>query len=193
MTPSVLLPVVIAWWLAARAVRPTRRRGPSARHWHISARLRRSRLRRAVDRELPDAIDLVVLAVRAGRLPVDALRAVHRHFAPTMHGAVGEVLAAVDTGTRFADALALLPTRLGPALHPLADGLAAADRDGLPLAPLLERLADDARAHRRRLHDAAARQLPVRLSIPLVLCTLPSFVLLAVVPLLLAALSSLHT
>jgi hypothetical protein len=32
----------------------------------------------------------------------------------------------------------------------------------------------------------------VRLAVPLVVCTLPSFVLLAIVPLLLAALSSLH-
>jgi hypothetical protein len=35
--------------------------------------------------------------------------------------------------------------------------------------------------------------LPVRLAMPLVLCTLPSFVLLAIVPLLVGALSSLHT
>lgn len=75
---------------------------------------------------------------------------------------------------------------------PLADSFAAADRYGQPLAPVLERLADEARQHRRRQADTLARQLPVRMSLPLVLCTLPSFVLLAVVPLLLAALSSLH-
>jgi len=50
-----------------------------------------------------------------------------------------------------------------------------------------------ARQQRRRDSDAAARELPVRLAVPLVLCTLPSFVLLAIVPLLLGALSSLHT
>jgi len=81
---------------------------------------------------------------------------------------------------------------LGPAVASLVDGFAAADRDGLPLGPVLERLAADARAQRRRNLDAAARQLPVRLSVPLVLFTLPSFVLTAVVPLLLAALSSLR-
>ena len=86
----------------------------------------------------------------------------------------------------------MLPRRLGPCALTLADGLAAADRDGLPLAPVLDRLADEARQHRRRQADTLARQLPVRLSLPLVLCTLPSFVLLAVAPLLLAALSSLH-
>jgi pilus assembly protein TadC len=60
------------------------------------------------------------------------------------------------------------------------------------LAPLLERLAADARQMRRRRFDERARRLPVRLAVPLVLCTLPSFALLTVVPLLLAALTSLH-
>jgi hypothetical protein len=74
----------------------------------------------------------------------------------------------------------------------LADGLAAADRDGLPLSPILDRLATEARQQRRRRADTLARQLPIRLSLPLVLCTLPSFVLLAVAPLLLAAIASLR-
>ncbi len=148
--------------------------------------------RAAVEAALPDAIDLVVLAVRAGLLPLAALREVHRHFAPELRAAVEAVLQRVDRGDRFADALPELSARLGPCIAPLVDGFAAADRDGLPLGPVLERLAADARAQRRRQLDALARQLPVRLSVPLVLCTLPSFVLMAVVPLLLAALSSLH-
>jgi tight adherence protein C len=141
---------------------------------------------------LPDALDLVVLAVRAGHLPVAALRAVHPHFASPLRDATARMLHEVDRGRRFADALPLLSTELGSALDALVDGLAAAERDGLPLAPVLERLAADARAHRRRHLDTLARQLPVRLAVPLVVCILPSFVLLAVVPLLLAALSSLH-
>lgn len=155
-------------------------------------RRRSARAHRHVDTALPDAIDLVVLAVRSGLLPAAALRMVHPHFAAPFRDATAEVLAAVDAGQRFADALPVLVQRLGPALHPLVDGFVAADRDGLPLAPVLERLAADARAHRRRQVDTLARQLPVRLAVPLVVCTLPAFVLLAVVPLLLAAFASLH-
>lgn len=147
---------------------------------------------RGIETALPDAIDLVVLAVRAGLLPAAALREVHRYFAPVLRHAVSNVIAQIDAGTRFADALPSLVVELGPAVAPLVDGFAAADRDGLPLGPVLERLAADARAQRRRNLDAAARQLPVRLSMPLVLCTLPSFVLTAVVPLLLAAFTSLR-
>ncbi|MDO8364328.1 MAG: type II secretion system F family protein [Actinomycetota bacterium] len=174
-----------------------RRRGTSP-HELIGAPRRRLGLRRSgahrrvVERSYPDAIDLVVLAVRAGHLPAAALQAAVPHLPPQLAGPFAEVGARTASGERFADALSSLPTRLGPIAAPLADSFAAADRYGQPLAPVLERLADEARQRRRRQADALARQLPVRLSLPLVLCTLPSFVFLAVVPLLLAALSSLH-
>lgn len=53
----------------------------------------------------------------------------------------------------------------------------------------MTRLATDHRIERRRQIDTRIRQLPTRLSIPLVLCVLPSFLLLSVAPLVLASLS----
>ena len=141
---------------------------------------------------LPDAIELVVLAVRAGALPSAAVSSVGAHLPASIAPAFDAARVALRDGVRFSEAVQLLAQQLGPAAVPLADSLAAADHDGLPLAPVLERLAAEARTQRRRHADTLARQLPVRLSLPLVLCTLPSFVLLAVAPLLLAALSSLH-
>ena len=70
--------------------------------------------------------------------------------------------------------------------------MSAAVRDGLPLPPVLDRLTDEATTSRRRQGEAAARRLPVRLSFPLVVCTLPSFVLLAIAPAVLGALSTLR-
>ena len=162
--------------------RRARRPGPLARR--ATTRL--------VAQAYPDALDAIVLAVRAGYLPVAALQAALPHVAPPLHTALADVVQRTHAGERFADALGSLPAQLGPIAAPLADSLAAADRDGLPLAPVLDRLADEARQRRRRQADALARQLPVRMSLPRVLCTLPSFVFLAIVPLLLAALSSLQ-
>ena len=146
---------------------------------------------RAVDRAYPEAIDLIVLAVRAGHLPASAIEVTLPFLTVPVRDGFDAVMQRVRDGSRFADALEALPERLGPRSAPLADSLAAAERYGLPIAPVLERLSAEARAERRRQHEAAARQLPVRLSAPLVVCTLPSFVLVAIVPLLLAALSSL--
>lgn len=157
----------------------------------LSAAWRLRAHHRAIAAAYPDAVELVVLAVRAGHAGPAALRAVLPHLHPSVAGAFSAVLERVDAGHRFADALGELPTRLSPDAAALADTFAAAERHGLPLAPVLERLADDARRQRRRRADALARQLPVRLAAPLVLCTLPSFVLVAVAPLLLSAFSSL--
>lgn len=190
----------LAVLLAATALRPlpfrsvTQRRDP-ATDQPVPRRagpLARRATTRLITAAYPDALDAIVLAVRAGHLPVAALHAAAPFVPPPIAAAFQAVVTRTRAGDRFADALVLLPTRLGPMAAPLADSLAAADRDGLPLAPVLDRLAEEARQRRRRQADALARQLPVRMSLPLVLCTLPAFVLLAIVPLLLAALSSLQ-
>ena len=73
----------------------------------------------------------------------------------------------------------------------VANTLAAGERDGLPLAPMLERLAQEAHAERRRAAQVDASKIPVRLAFPLVFCVLPSFVALTIVPILVGAISSL--
>jgi tight adherence protein C len=166
--------------------------GPPIWRWWSGVR-RRTRAARAISHDFPDALDLLVLSIRAGYLPAQAIVEIVPFLPrPLCHSflAVGN---SMRGGDRFADALGGLRADLGPIAQPLVDSLSAADRYGLPLAPVLERLSFEARQQRRRDTDATARELPVRLAMPLVLCTLPSFVFLAVVPLLLGALSSLHT
>ena len=51
----------------------------------------------------------------------------------------------------------------------------------------------EARAERRRQAEIAARRVPVRLLGPLVVCVLPAFVLVALVPTLVGTLDSLRT
>lgn len=154
--------------------------------------LRRAAMRRrTVERAYPDALEMLVLAIRAGELPAAAMQSIQPFLPTPIAPAFALVQQRVDAGERFADALGVLGEHIGQQAQPLVDSLAAADRYGLPLAPVLDRLAFEARQQRRRAADARARQLAVRLSLPLVLCTLPSFVLLAIVPLLLGAISSL--
>ncbi len=154
----------------------------------ISAARRR---RTEVERALPDAIDLLVLSVRAGLTPVQAVRELARTDDRIIGNAFAEVVRRTERGQPFADALAALPDRLGDTAGPVADTIATSERHGLALGPALDQLTAEARASRRRLDQAEARKLPVRLSFPLVTCTLPSFVLLAIAPAVIAALSSL--
>ena len=75
-----------------------------------------------------------------------------------------------------------------PILRPLADALRTSARLGTPAAPSLGRLATEVRADVRRRAEARARTVPVRLCFPLVVCVLPAFGLLTVVPVVLAGL-----
>ena len=140
----------------------------------------------------PDVVDLLVLAVRAGCTPLQAIEMLSTSVDQPLCGALRAVVQQVAHGARFADSIGELPRRLGSIAQPVADALALCDRYGTPLAPMLDRLAEQARAQRRRNADAAARRLPIRLSFPLVGCTLPSFVLLTIVPLMSGAVSSLQ-
>lgn len=157
----------------------------------LPARARRRNTRR-LTHAFPDFIDLLVLTVRAGCTPLQAFDALAVSVDAPLRGALHAVVRRVAHGERFADAVAEFPSQLGAIAQPLADALALCDRYGTPLAPILDRLADEARAQRRRNADAAARQLPIRLSFPLVGLTLPSFVLLTIVPLMAGAISSLQ-
>lgn len=89
----------------------------------------------------------------------------------------------LQAGLPLDQALSPLEHTLGAAGAALAGVIREAHRDGLPVVATVARLSSDARSERRRQTDALIRQLPTKLSVPLVLCVLPSFLLAAVVPL----------
>lgn len=154
--------------------------------------IRAARRQRArIERALPDAMDLLVLSVRAGLTPFQAVCDLASTGEPALGDAFAEVVRRTERGMPFTDALGALPERLGPRAGGLADVISTSERHGLPLGPVLDQLSSEVRAARRRLDQADARKLPVQLSFPLVTCTLPSFVLLAIAPAVIAALSSL--
>jgi tight adherence protein C len=159
----------------------------------LVARRRRARRLAAVAATaaaMPELLEILVALVRAGCTPAQAMRRVAPHAPPALAQPLARLVARLDQGQRFADTLHELAAAV-PIARAAVDLLATADRYGLPLAPVLDRLADEARAQRRRLGEAQARELPVRLAFPLVCCTLPSFAVLTVVPIVVASLGSL--
>ncbi len=100
----------------------------------------------------------------------------------------------VGRGERYVNAVAAMvdvPV-IGPELALLASTLIGTERFGTPPGPALASLATDVRDLRRRLAEAEARKVPVRMLAPLVLLLLPSFALLTLAPLLAGGLSSLR-
>jgi len=146
----------------------------------------------ALAADLPDVVDLFVLAVGAGLTVPLAVTTVSRRAAGPLGAELRQVCVDVGNGRRLAEALDELPRRGGEPVRPLVAALVASERYGAPLSAGLERLADEVRRDRRRKAEEAARRIPVKLLFPLVGCTLPAFALLTVAPLIAGAVRSLH-
>ena len=155
---------------------------------------RRSDRRRAalLRRELPEAVDLLALAVGAGLTVPLAVDAVARRSNGPVGAALGAAVATAAAGRRLGDALSELPRHLGEDVRLLSTTLVGSLRDGSPAADGLDRLAVELRAERRRRAEEVARRVPIKLLFPLVACILPAFALLTVAPLLAGALDSLR-
>lgn len=158
----------------------------------VVARRAEGRRLAAMVADLPDVVDLLVLAVGAGLTVPLAVAAVSRRATGPLGSELSRACEEARLGRRLADALDDVPARAGEAVRPLVAALIASERYGAPLVAGLERLAGEVRADRRRRAEEAARKVPVKLLFPLVACTLPAFALLTVAPLVASALRSLR-
>lgn len=124
---------------------------------------------------------LLSAAVRSGLDVRTALEQVGR--AAEGHAmALCEVANGLAAGVPWGDAWILAP----PRLWPLGRALGPAWERGSSPVDALDALADATLAKARASGDKAAAELGVRLSLPLALCLLPAFVLVGVLPLLIA-------
>lgn len=158
----------------------------------VRERARRVAHQRSIERGMVQLVDLLALAVAAG-LPLPTAFDVAAARLPPAHAElVGSLLARIGQGEPVGAALRWYGAHLGAAGADLAAVLIASARDGAPLVAGLERAADATRRAERRALERRARRLPVTMLLPLVLCVLPAFVVLTLVPLLVGTLSDLR-
>ena len=174
--PTATPALVIAFWLLRR-----RRRRRSRR-----------RASEAVARVIPDLIDLIRLALDGGCTVPLAFRAVAARLRGPLASDVRIVARDLGEGRGITDALEGLLGRVGEPIRPLCSALLAGERYGVRVATMLDMLAIEARATRRRSDEQRARKLPITMLFPLITCTLPAFALLTVVPLLASGLQSVR-
>jgi tight adherence protein B len=185
---------VVMWPAGARTVwRPTTslraaglprigRGGPG------SARRSRGRVRTAARapssqlRLVPEAMELVAVALDGGASVAGAIRTVASTLPEPLTGQLRGVAAALQRGEDPAEGWAAA----GPHWDPARRSLDLADSAGIPPAQALLRTADDLRRDAVADVEVAAARLGVRLVVPLGLAYLPAFVLTTVVPVVLA-------
>lgn len=169
----------------ALAVHPVLGVGMGLLVW-VAPHRRRARQRRrqqaAIIEELPEAVDLLRLAVSSGLNVHLAVAAVGDRLPGLVGRGLADAAHRAQAGLRLADALEPLPDRIGEPVRPLVRVLIDGDRYGTDLGPALEQVAADSRLLRRREAEEHARRLPLRLLLPLVGCILPAFILLTLAP-----------
>lgn len=160
----------------------------------MARRFRHHRRHRSDDerRCLPEVIDLIVAALRAGHTPARTMTILASAAPDPVRPVFVAVTTGLERGDRFTVLLRRAADHLGSDYRPLCDILIAAERLGIPTETMILQLSADARLMRRLLAEAEARRLPVRLGLPLVCCTLPSFVVLVIVPVIAGTLTELH-
>ena len=154
---------------------------------------RAARRLREIDREVPVLLDLLAVATSAGLPPQLALRRTVEVAEGPLAGELDGVVRATDLGGRWRDELAALSERLAvPDLARTAAALTRSEALGSSLAEEVGRLAADVREARRAAATERARAAPVKMLFPLVFLVLPAFLLLTVVPVLVATVESIR-
>jgi Flp pilus assembly protein TadB len=155
-----------------------------------------SRLESAASRErnarvaaqLPGALDLMVAALEVGRPPSVALGLA----AEATYDPLGSELGQLASRLRVAgDPIAVWSSMLeDPALAPVGRAFRRAETSGMPVALVIDGVADELRRERNASRREASRKIAVRTAAPLGMCFLPAFFLIGVVPTIMGAFRS---
>lgn len=155
--------------------------------------LRRYRNRRHPNFDaLVETVDLLLAAVRAGYSPAQSVLMLADVTPCSVSSVFGALRAKVEAGTPIVDALLHARSELGSEFAPVIDLVVSSIRLGIPTETLMIHLRSESRFVHRHLGEDLARRLSVRLTIPLVLCILPSFVVLIIVPIVMGTIAHLR-
>lgn len=159
--------------------------------WAWITRLLDSVARTTARFELAEIVDRVCVSLMAGCTLAQACELLHGRGSSNNRWIGSEIAARVREGAALADCLEPLAASYSLQGRLFADVLVGAERDGLPIVATVARIAQDVRIERRRRVDTAIRQIPVKLTIPLVVCVLPGFLLTTLVPLVASSVGAL--
>jgi tight adherence protein C len=149
-------------------------------------RMRAKRRKKAINRALPNALDLLVVCVESGLGLDQAIMQVAKDL-ERAHGEISQELGLVNlelrAGKRRVEALRNLADRTGVEdLRKLVAVLIQADRFGTGVAQSLRTHSDYMRVQARQRAEEKAAKLGVKLVFPIFFCILPSLFVVTVGP-----------
>jgi len=127
-----------------------------------------------MQRELPDAIDLLTICVESGLGFDAAIQQVARSTDGPLADELNRMLHEMQIGKGRGDALRALSERSNVAdVRSFVGAMAQADAFGIPVAQVLRTQSHEMRVRRRQRAEERAQQVPVKITVPLIFCILP--------------------
>ncbi len=144
-----------------------------------------------LQRELPDAIDLLTISVESGLGFDAAVQQVARNTEGPLAEEFSRVLREMQIGQGRADALRALGERTNVGdVRTFVGAMVQADSFGIPIAQVLRVQSAEIRVKRRQRAEEKAQQVPVKITIPLIFCILPTLFIAVMGPAVLSIMDS---
>jgi tight adherence protein C len=142
-------------------------------------------------RELPDAIDLLTISVESGLGFDAALQQVAHNTEGPLADEFSRVLREMQIGSSRSESLRALADRTNVGeLRSFVGSMVQADAFGIPIANVLRVQSSEMRVKRRQRAEEKAQQVPVKMTIPLIFCNLPSLFIVIMGPAVLQVMDS---
>jgi len=144
-----------------------------------------------IQRDLPDAMDMLTICVESG-LGFDAAMArVARNSRGPVAAEFSRALQEIQIGKSRAQALRALGERTTVAeLRAFTSALVQAGELGIPVADVLREQSKEMRLRRRQRAEEKAQQVPVKILFPLIGCLFPALFIIVIGP---GAISIMHS
>jgi tight adherence protein C len=144
-----------------------------------------------LERDLPDAIDLLTISVESGLGFDAAVQQVARNTEGPLAEEFSRVLREMQIGQGRGDALRALGERTNVGdVRTFVGAMVQADSFGIPIAQVLRVQSAEMRVKRRQRAEEKAQQVPVKITIPLIFCILPTLFIAVMGPAVLSILDS---
>ena len=144
-----------------------------------------------IQKELPDAMDMMTVCMEAGLGFDAALTRVARNTKGALANEFARVLQEMQFGMSRVEALKALAGRTTvPELRALVSSLVQAAALGIPVAAVMREQAADMRLKRRQRAEEKAQKVTVKILFPLIFCLLPALFIVVMGP---GVLSIMHS
>jgi tight adherence protein C len=139
--------------------------------------------RRAILRDLPTVMDLLVLSLEAGMGLDRALRTLVHEYHSALSNEIRRVLHDFDLGITRGEAFERMALRVGlDDVRSLSRAIVQSDELGVSLVGVMQTQAHEVRLSRRRAAEAEALRAPIKMLLPLVVFILPTLFMLLLGP-----------